>query len=221
MPQADAATVTAQPKPKRRRTQQERREAGRSALIEATISALCDVGYARTTTTEIVRRAGCTTGSLQHHFGAKEDLLLAVLDRLLEELGAKYDAFAGLRTPLGERCRFILDALWEIYGSPRYMAVWELAIGTRGEPNLHEVVLRHRAESLAICERAWRSAFRDVASESEDISDLMHFSLTVLRGFVFYNAADRDQALQFYGRQIRLLERTLLSELGRTGAAGL
>ena len=218
MPHADLATDAAEQKPKRRRTQQERREAGRSALIEATIAALCEVGYARTTTTEIVRRAGYTTGSLQHHFGTKEDLLVAVLDQALDEFRAKLDAFQTLRTPLEERCGFILEALWEIYGDPRYMAIWELAIGTRGEAQLHEAVLQHRAETRAIFERAWRNTFADVGIESEHLSDLLHFSLTILRGFVYYNMDDRAQALTFYRRQLQLLERALLSELGRAGA---
>ena len=193
---------------------------GRSSLIEATIAALCEVGYARTNTTEIVRRAGYTTGSLQHHFGAKEDLLLAVLDRLLDEYRAKYEAVAGLRTPLPDRCRSILDTLWEMYGSPRYTAMWELAIGTRGEPRLHEVVRSHRAHTFAIFEQAWHSAFADISSNEERLSDLLHFSLTILRGFVLHTSTDRAVALKDYERQIRLLEKTLVAEFSELAAGG-
>jgi AcrR family transcriptional regulator len=217
MTQTEARSATAEAGRGRRRTQQERREAGTSALIEATISSLCEAGYARTTTTEIVRRAGCTTGSLQHHFGAKEDLLLAVLDRLLEEFQSKYDAIENLEGPLDDRCRYILETLWEIYSSPRYMAVWEISIGTRGEPNLHRAVARHRADSLALCEQAWLGAFADFDLDGERLSDLMHFSLTILRGFVSYSWTDRKRAMKFYRRQIDLLKKVLLSELGRTG----
>jgi AcrR family transcriptional regulator len=41
-----------------RRTQAERREGTRVALLEATIASLVELGYTRTPTTEVVRRAG-------------------------------------------------------------------------------------------------------------------------------------------------------------------
>src|SRR5258708_34641176 len=66
-------TASANERP--RRTQAERREATRTALLDAAIDCLVEDGYANTTTRAIAKRAGVTPGALQHHFSSKAELL--------------------------------------------------------------------------------------------------------------------------------------------------
>lgn len=63
-----------------RRTQAERRESTRAALIGAARELFAAKGFAGAGREEIVERAGVTRGALQHHFGTKEDLFLAVFE---------------------------------------------------------------------------------------------------------------------------------------------
>ena len=63
-----------------RRTQAERREATRGALVAAARELFAAKGFAGAGREEIVERAGVTRGALQHHFGTKEDLFLAVFE---------------------------------------------------------------------------------------------------------------------------------------------
>src|SRR5207302_5430172 len=58
-----------------RRTQAARREATRSALLNAAAECLAEEGYARTTVRRIAERAGVTVGALQHHFSTRAALL--------------------------------------------------------------------------------------------------------------------------------------------------
>jgi AcrR family transcriptional regulator len=51
-----------------RRTQAERREQTRTALLDATVSCLVDLGFSATTTTEVTRRAGVSLGAVMHDF---------------------------------------------------------------------------------------------------------------------------------------------------------
>jgi AcrR family transcriptional regulator len=69
-----------------RRTQAERREATRGALVAAARELFAARGYAAVGTEEIVRRAGVTRGALYHHFPAKPDLFRAVYERVEQEL---------------------------------------------------------------------------------------------------------------------------------------
>jgi AcrR family transcriptional regulator len=70
----------------RRRTQAERTETTRTALIDAARALFAEHGYADVGTEEIVRAAGVTRGALYHHFGGKEELFLAVYERVEEEV---------------------------------------------------------------------------------------------------------------------------------------
>lgn len=68
-----------------RRTQAERAEATRNALMDAARKLFTERGYDGVGTEEIVRAAGVTRGALYHHFGGKRDLLEAVYERLEAE----------------------------------------------------------------------------------------------------------------------------------------
>jgi AcrR family transcriptional regulator len=64
----------------------EQADATRTALGVAARQLFTERGYAATSTTEIVERAGVTRGALYHHFAAKEDLFRAVFEQLEDEV---------------------------------------------------------------------------------------------------------------------------------------
>jgi AcrR family transcriptional regulator len=68
-----------------RKTQAERSEATRNALMNAARRLFTERGYDNVSAEEIVREAGVTRGALYHHFGGKAELLEAVYERLEAE----------------------------------------------------------------------------------------------------------------------------------------
>jgi AcrR family transcriptional regulator len=68
-----------------RRTQAERAEATRAALIAAARRLFAERGYDTVASEEIAREAGVTRGALYHHFGGKPGLLDAAYDQLEAE----------------------------------------------------------------------------------------------------------------------------------------
>lgn len=69
-----------------RRTQQERTDTTRRALIAAARKLFTEAGYAETSTTDIVREAGIARGGLYHHFADKVALFRAVHESIEEEM---------------------------------------------------------------------------------------------------------------------------------------
>lgn len=68
------------------------RASRRVQLIEATISVLATHGYARTTLTEVAKRAGLSHGLVNFHFSSKEGLLSETLRHLGEEYRENWTA---------------------------------------------------------------------------------------------------------------------------------
>lgn len=71
--------------PEPRRTQAERTQATRDALIAAASELFTERGYDAVGTEEVVRAAGVTRGALYHQFGDKASLLEAVYERIEAE----------------------------------------------------------------------------------------------------------------------------------------
>src|SRR5215813_9555374 len=81
------------------RTQQQRREETRRALLDAAVESLIEVGFARTTTLEVQRRADVSRGAPLHYFPSKAELLVAAVDHLAEMRAREMKAFASQLPP--------------------------------------------------------------------------------------------------------------------------
>ncbi len=103
--------------PNARRTQAERSEATRRALLSAARSLFATHGYAGASNDAIVAAAGVSRGALQHHFVDKQSLFLAVYEQVEEEvviLTAQAGMAAGHDNPLEvlrAGCVAYLDAM--------------------------------------------------------------------------------------------------------------
>src|SRR5437588_9351940 len=83
------------------RSQAERSQATREALIGAGRKLFAERGFAAIGTGEIVRAAGVSRGALYHHFDGKRGLLEAVYEQIERELAERIAAAAlGATDPL-------------------------------------------------------------------------------------------------------------------------
>lgn len=134
-------------------------------LLDATVSALCELGYVGTTTLEVERRAGVSRGARIHHFPTKAALLASAVDHLYSQLSDHYEQAFGAQgegsqsaAPTdSERFRAGLRLLWSIYRRPDYTAVLELQMAARTDAELREhlraVGDRHRALAIQAAQR--------------------------------------------------------------------
>jgi len=145
------------------RTQQERREETIGKLLDATIDALADVGYARTSVSEICSRAGVSHGALFCHFGSRLELIAAAAEevgrRHLERLRAEFepaDKATGPESDALARAVRFLDAA----AHSRTNAVWhELLVASRTDEELRPAVRRAMGRYAARIEAAAAELF--------------------------------------------------------------
>jgi AcrR family transcriptional regulator len=102
-----------------KRTQVERSEATRAALIGAARELFGDRGYGDVGTEEIVGRAGVTRGALYHQFDDKRDLFRAVVVSLEEQMIARValEATTGAATA-GDVLRKVVGAWLDVCEDP-------------------------------------------------------------------------------------------------------
>ncbi|MGY6654493.1 TetR/AcrR family transcriptional regulator [Amycolatopsis sp. TRM77291] len=125
---------------KTHRTQAERREQTRTALLDATIDCLVDLGYARTSVQEICARAGVSKGAVQHHFSAKAELMAAAVEHLTEKLRGRLAASITALPGGASGVAAAIDLLWEGYSGTLSTAATELWVAARTDPELRAAI---------------------------------------------------------------------------------
>jgi AcrR family transcriptional regulator len=128
-------------------TQAERRESTRARLLEAAMDSLLEQGCSGFTTTEVVKRSGCSRGALFDHFPGKDDLLAATIEHLFDQLRSDYqERFAALR-PAQRTIARALRLLIDLFDDERLLAAYELYGAARTDKGLYDalrpVVERH------------------------------------------------------------------------------
>src|SRR5258706_4623431 len=118
------------------RTQQQRRDGTRRALLDATVESLIEVGFARTTTLEVQRRADASRGALLHHFPSKTELLVAAGDHLAEMRARELKVLAAHLPEGRARTDAVLDLLWQRFSGTFFHVAMELRTAARTDPEV-------------------------------------------------------------------------------------
>jgi AcrR family transcriptional regulator len=103
----------------------------RALVIDETIRCILDEGFAAASAKHITERAGVTWGVVQYHFGDRDGLLMAVVDKGFAELLEALRELPAAAENVRDRTQFIVDAAWEAFSSPTSMAALEILIATR------------------------------------------------------------------------------------------
>ncbi len=114
-----------------RRTQQERTETTRTALIDATLDLLDEVGWAATTSVAVCERAGLTRGALVHHFGDLPNLLAESLDAHYARLADQARVDEPPNTMAG-----LTELMWSTIDHGRFKIVIEAWLAAANDPQL-------------------------------------------------------------------------------------
>ncbi|MBJ7470103.1 MAG: TetR/AcrR family transcriptional regulator [Solirubrobacteraceae bacterium] len=99
--------------PKRRSPTQQRSRETVARIVDAAVSVLSDVGYDQASTNRIAAAAGVSPGTLYGYFSDKDDIVFAVIERVVEGFGeAVAPALRGAAAlPERESTWMVLDAV--------------------------------------------------------------------------------------------------------------
>ncbi|MFF4600465.1 TetR/AcrR family transcriptional regulator [Amycolatopsis sp. NPDC001319] len=125
---------------KAHRTQAQRREQTRTALLDATVESLVDIGYARASMQEICARAGVSKGAVQHHFATKAELMAAAVEHLTTKLRTQLAASLEGLPGGAPGVEAAIDLLWAGYSGTLSTAVTELWVAARTDPELRAAI---------------------------------------------------------------------------------
>jgi AcrR family transcriptional regulator len=113
----------------------------RVRLLDAVIQALAERGYAETSTTEVARRSGLTRGAQLHHFGTKNQMMLAAVEHLNARASAADIATALDHIPADrDRLTRVLELLSDLFVGQLPAAYIELWVASRAHPELREAL---------------------------------------------------------------------------------
>lgn len=145
-------------------------ETTRNLLLDTTVTALAELGYAGTTGPAVAERAGLSRGAQLHHFGTRDQMVVAAVEHLARQrlahvqaslaanIGDTPDASA---PPSREAALAALDLLAGAMSGPLYGATLELWAAARTNNDLREQLVpaeeRVHAELRKVC-RAWITA---------------------------------------------------------------
>jgi AcrR family transcriptional regulator len=140
---------------RRRRPQAERTAEMRARLIQAAIACLYRSGYTATTVSAVADEAGVSRGAMTHHFKAKTDLMLAVVQSVFESDSDAYNQSIREMEPARWLER-LPQTMWGVMSKPSGIAVMEIMLASRSDPELGEQL---RTLQKAIDERSheWSS----------------------------------------------------------------
>jgi AcrR family transcriptional regulator len=177
------------------RTQQQRRDETRRALLDAAVESLIEVGFARTTTLEVQRRANASRGALLHHFPSKTELLVAAVDHLAEMRARELKMLAAqLPDERAGRARTeaVLELLWQCFSGTFFQVAMELRTAARTDPELRPVLITaERALRDRILSQA-RTLFGKDVSDHPGLDRALDFTLQFMIGAAMTAVLHKD-----------------------------
>jgi AcrR family transcriptional regulator len=191
-----------------RRTQAERTAETRRRILDAVVESIAEVGFQRTTATEIAKRAGVTWGAVQHHFGAKGGILEAVLEDTFERFELRLGDIPA-NAPLARRVALFVERAWEHFASPHFRSTFEILLH-HGKGDDGEVPPHWQETMFRALDRVFERLFSDSGLPRRERAALHQYAVAQLVGLAALEMLDEPRSRR---PQLALLEKTLLAEL--------
>jgi AcrR family transcriptional regulator len=162
-------------------------ESTRQAVINAALTCICDRGFYRASSNEIARHAGVSWGVIQHYFGTRDALLIAVLEDAVSRAIDSLDNADLVGDTLEERLGSLFDLMLAFFGRREYLAVMQIMWNLGRDPEAGGRASAAHDEFVRRLEIPWRSAVRSaVGFDAPD--DTVGMVFTMLWGAALQQA---------------------------------
>jgi len=155
----------------------------REQIVNGLARVMAEQGYAKATVQSIARAAGLTPGLLHYHFGSKQEILLALVDRLAATVRARLDPQV---VDGRERLLAAIDALVGIERGidSDSVACW-VVIGAEAvrQPEVRALYASAVGEIVAVFVEAFRVALRQAGRAEATAEDAALSVVAAIEGF--------------------------------------
>jgi AcrR family transcriptional regulator len=156
----------------------------RGRVIRAAVDCIIDLGFYRgSSTNEIARRAGVTWGVIQHYFGTREGLMLAVLEDGAAHMVSTVEHARIEGSTAAERMSQLIEVFSAHYGRREYLASLQVMLNMDHDPRTSADVRKTMSE---VAERSYvhvRRLLREALGEAAHRPDLSTTIFLIVRGF--------------------------------------
>jgi len=190
-----------------RRSHAERTAETRQRVIDAVVESIAEIGFQRTTAAEISRRAGVTWGAVQHHFGDKDGILMAVLEKSFERFAQALGAPGPREETLEARVALFVRRGWQHFRSSHYRSTLEILMNLP-----QETEIPWQSGMLEEWRRTWSRFFPESDPSQKASIDLMLYSISVFTGLATTQILEGRRARKA-SRDLAFLEDTLMRHL--------
>lgn len=171
-----------------RRRQEDRSEATRRRLIDATLSCLETEGYAGTTISKIVERADVSRGAHVHHFPSKAALIEAAARQLVKGIYIQLGKTLATLADSDDKLRALVFSSWRtVFAAREHAVLLELLQASR-----------HDEELAAIMQRLWQAGYRLIKGAAEHYFEPVHAGADLASVFVLLQWQLRGMALDIH-----------------------
>ncbi len=198
--------------PRIRRSHAERSAATRARIIAAVVDVIARDGFQGLTAQQVALRSGMTWGAVQHHFGGKDQLLLAVLEDSFQRFAERVEGAPVAGKTLAARATLFVDLAWEHFRSRYYRASFEILLNHLGREE-HRGAGNWRLEMSRAWDRVWTRIFADAKVPRKRSLMLQHFTVSALSGLAA-TLMLQGGAAELPRAELDVLKLTLARELG-------
>lgn len=203
-----------------RRTQAERSGDTRRRILDAAVKLLGERGYAGLRTAEVAAAAGVSKGAQTHHFPAKDDLVVAVVEHVFARASEQARTRARRAASPDEAIKALIADAQEFFFSELFLVALDLAIQGRLQQGGSNAVTQLSAATRLPVEAHWRAALVDSGVPADVADDLLWLTLSIVRGLALRRLWQHDPPR--FKRLFRLWREMVtryLASLETTGAS--
>lgn len=178
-----------------RRTNAERTAETRGVIIDAAIDLLASKGHTATTTIAVAARARVSRGAMLHHFPTRVALLIDVARHIVAlQREMRRDRAMSVGSGL-ERFYAGADINWEIQKAPATIALLEIMMATRSDPQLRKGFAPFIAQMRDMRRQAAGMVAKDLdVSDTASVATMLYLHQATLRGLAVHLLSTGDEA---------------------------
>lgn len=199
----------------RPRTQEERSATTRRKLIRSAVSCISELGYVNSTIEVVASHAGVSRGAVQHHFGSRNDLLVAVIEDFGSSLSTLNEIPADLT--FAQRVDAAIDLTWDMVKTPHFLAVVQIWLTMQHNPAIRPTIAKEIKLIEQRLDAEWQMLFKEAAVPPERVASIRHLVLAMLRGLALRKLYFTGRS--GYAKEVATLKEVVVAAMQHPGAA--